>query len=68
MNIQNWLGARLLAAGLLAASVALAAHFPAHAASQEPAPKSAKANRLLNAPSPYLRQHAYNPVDWYPWG
>lgn len=27
-----------------------------------------KANRLLNEPSPYLRQHAYNPVDWYPWG
>ncbi|MDH3734078.1 MAG: thioredoxin domain-containing protein [Gemmatimonadota bacterium] len=25
-------------------------------------------NRLLGASSPYLRQHAYNPVDWYPWG
>ena len=25
-------------------------------------------NRLLKAASPYLRQHAYNPVDWYPWG
>ena len=25
-------------------------------------------NRLLNEKSPYLRQHAYNPVDWYPWG
>ena len=24
-------------------------------------------NRLLHAASPYLRQHAYNPVDWYPW-
>ena len=29
---------------------------------------SGKANRLLGAPSPYLQQHAYNPVDWYPWG
>ncbi|HSA94617.1 MAG TPA: thioredoxin domain-containing protein, partial [Acidobacteriota bacterium] len=26
------------------------------------------ANRLLREKSPYLRQHAYNPVDWYPWG
>jgi uncharacterized protein YyaL (SSP411 family) len=26
------------------------------------------ANRLLNEPSPYLQQHAHNPVDWYPWG
>ncbi|MGD1960294.1 MAG: thioredoxin domain-containing protein [Fulvivirga sp.] len=27
-----------------------------------------KANRLINSTSPYLLQHAYNPVDWYPWG
>ena len=25
-------------------------------------------NRLKNETSPYLRQHADNPVDWYPWG
>jgi uncharacterized protein YyaL (SSP411 family) len=25
-------------------------------------------NRLSNETSPYLRQHAHNPVDWYPWG
>ncbi|MDT8341700.1 MAG: thioredoxin domain-containing protein [Longimicrobiales bacterium] len=25
-------------------------------------------NRLAEASSPYLRQHAGNPVDWYPWG
>lgn len=25
-------------------------------------------NRLSNSASPYLLQHAYNPVDWYPWG
>ncbi|WP_123103721.1 thioredoxin domain-containing protein [Acidithiobacillus sulfuriphilus] len=25
-------------------------------------------NRLADAASPYLRQHADNPVDWYPWG
>jgi uncharacterized protein YyaL (SSP411 family) len=25
-------------------------------------------NRLINESSPYLRQHAHNPVDWFPWG
>lgn len=25
-------------------------------------------NRLADTLSPYLRAHAYNPVDWYPWG
>ncbi|MDR0314323.1 MAG: thioredoxin domain-containing protein [Oscillospiraceae bacterium] len=27
-----------------------------------------KANKLIDETSPYLIQHAYNPVDWYPWG
>jgi hypothetical protein len=26
------------------------------------------ANRLIGATSPYLLQHAHNPVDWHPWG
>lgn len=25
-------------------------------------------NRLIDSQSPYLLQHAHNPVDWYPWG
>jgi hypothetical protein len=25
-------------------------------------------NRLIKEASPYLQQHAHNPVDWYPWG
>ena len=25
-------------------------------------------NRLMAEKSPYLLQHAANPVDWYPWG
>jgi len=25
-------------------------------------------NRLAEETSPYLLQHAHNPVDWYPWG
>jgi len=27
-----------------------------------------QANRLIHETSPYLLQHAHNPVDWYPWG
>ena len=29
--------------------------------------QSAQHNRLINEKSPYLLQHADNPVDWYPW-
>jgi uncharacterized protein YyaL (SSP411 family) len=25
-------------------------------------------NKLIDEKSPYLLQHAYNPVSWYPWG
>ncbi len=28
---------------------------------------TAKPNHLINEKSPYLLQHAHNPVDWYPW-
>lgn len=40
-------------------------------ASAEPAPAAAEGrtpNRLIHEKSPYLLQHAYNPVDWHPWG
>ncbi|HXW84202.1 MAG TPA: thioredoxin domain-containing protein, partial [Candidatus Binataceae bacterium] len=36
--------------------------------SQQSDPHGRKPNRLINEQSPYLRQHAYNPVDWFPWG
>ena len=36
--------------------------------SDDPSTASRPANRLLHETSPYLQQHAYNPVDWYPWG
>jgi uncharacterized protein YyaL (SSP411 family) len=31
------------------------------------APSTRPANRLAGETSPYLLQHAHNPVDWYPW-
>ena len=33
-----------------------------------PVPEDVKYNRLIHEKSPYLLQHATNPVDWYPWG
>jgi uncharacterized protein YyaL (SSP411 family) len=29
--------------------------------------KQLKSNRLINEKSPYLLQHAHNPVNWYSW-
>jgi uncharacterized protein YyaL (SSP411 family) len=37
------------------------------AGGQDAAP-GREANRLIDETSPYLLQHAYNPVHWYPWG
>lgn len=31
-------------------------------------PSDRRPNRLIHETSPYLLQHASNPVDWYPWG
>ncbi|MBI1850380.1 MAG: thioredoxin domain-containing protein [Planctomycetes bacterium] len=33
-----------------------------------PGEPAKRTNRLTNETSPYLQQHATNPVDWYPWG
>ncbi len=53
------------AAGL----AAWAATAAALAAAGQGAPGTrAEPNRLIDSGSPYLLQHAYNPVDWYPWG
>ncbi|MBS1223108.1 MAG: uncharacterized protein H6R23_2728, partial [Proteobacteria bacterium] len=30
--------------------------------------ESQRPNHLIHETSPYLRQHAHNPVDWHPWG
>ncbi|MDQ6654285.1 MAG: thioredoxin domain-containing protein, partial [Verrucomicrobiota bacterium] len=40
---------------------AICGNQPAHAEEEH-------TNRLIHEKSPYLLQHAHNPVDWYPWG
>jgi uncharacterized protein len=46
--------------------------FSLFAQGSSPVPRSTfesgHTNRLINEKSPYLLQHAHNPVDWYPWG
>lgn len=39
-----------------------------HKQGQSPVTDDVKYNRLIHEKSPYLLQHATNPVDWYPWG
>ncbi len=34
----------------------------------DPVAATRRPNRLVHETSPYLQQHAHNPVDWYPWG
>ncbi len=45
-------------------------HVKNRTMSQEPESKTIERhhNRLASTKSPYLLQHAENPVDWYPWG
>src|SRR5579872_3667312 len=46
----------------------LAACILALQASPTLPPKHMHTNRLIHEKSPYLLQHAHNPVDWYAWG
>jgi uncharacterized protein YyaL (SSP411 family) len=55
---------------ILALAVALMLFGPLRAKADEPKAKSPPkhTNRLAKETSPYLLQHAHNPVDWHPWG
>src|SRR3982750_403519 len=39
-----------------------------HVSADSASARSEHTNRLAKEKSPYLLQHAHNPVDWYPWG
>lgn len=64
-----------LALSGLAVAIAVAlAQKPASPSAQTSTPASSRldgrsfTNHLINEKSPYLQQHAHNPVDWFPWG
>src|SRR5438874_957096 len=42
--------------------------MPIHVAAEVSPAHAEHTNRLAQEKSPYLLQHAHNPVDWYPWG
>jgi len=54
----------------MVALIVLIGMFPIESCSQynKKAMKVQHTNRLSQENSPYLLQHAHNPVDWYPWG
>ena len=53
---------------LLLAIIALQALVSCSSPDAEAAAEDRKSNRLVHEKSPYLLQHAFNPMDWYPWG
>ena len=53
---------------LLALISGLVAGAITYAAPVKPDQEPKHTNRLAKEKSPYLLQHAHNPVDWYPWG
>ena len=55
----------ILAAVLLFPAVNSASSGPGK---QTPSKQKENHNRLINESSPYLLQHATNPIDWFPWG
>src|ERR1700675_4879429 len=57
---------RLASLLLLTAALAASAAEPTKEEKKDEKPKHT--NRLAEETSPYLLQHAHNPVDWYPWG
>ncbi len=57
-----------LAASHVAQSVQIPPSVPPQSAPEGSATTYVHTNRLIREKSPYLLQHAHNPVDWYPWG
>jgi uncharacterized protein YyaL (SSP411 family) len=49
-------------------AAAAPADVPARTRHRNPDGSPRFTNRLVREASPYLQQHAHNPVDWYPWG
>jgi hypothetical protein len=68
----TWPGASepddLLVEDLLAGLDALGPEYVPRTHHLRPGGAPVYTNRLVHEPSPYLRQHAHNPVDWRPWG
>jgi uncharacterized protein YyaL (SSP411 family) len=65
ITVSRWVATSRFRFGILALTwLVTSTHTVA-----EPTPAASEhTNRLAREKSPYLLQHAHNPVDWYPWG
>ena len=73
--MPSWIGTRLAVRigvfALIAGPIAAQQHATASQGERPSVSKSSEprqTNRLAESTSPYLLQHAHNPVDWYEWG
>jgi uncharacterized protein YyaL (SSP411 family) len=57
-NYSRWSHVRLLVAATIVCAVSCTSAIA----------EAPTTNRLIHSATPYLLQHAHNPVDWYPWG
>ncbi|MEK7795723.1 MAG: thioredoxin domain-containing protein [Candidatus Hydrogenedentota bacterium] len=66
--LSSFVRGRLFAALLLTVPIRAQEPAPGAPKESETLPAVTHTNRLAKETSPYLLQHAHNPVDWYPWG
>ena len=59
---------RLLFIPIVLIAIAVGYWWGVYSSKNPSTPSPAHQNRLSRELSPYLRLHAHNPVDWYPWG
>ena len=59
---------RLLFISIVILAIAAGYWWGVYSSDNPTTPSPAHQNRLSGELSPYLRLHAHNPVDWYPWG
>ena len=66
ITVSRWVATSRFRFGILALTWLVTS---THTVAEQATPAASEhANRLAHEKSPYLLQHAHNPVDWYPWG
>jgi uncharacterized protein YyaL (SSP411 family) len=68
MVLRGYIGGYLTAACLVGVFCGISRPDEGGKTVKSDSASNAHTNKLINESSPYLLQHAHNPVDWYPWG
>lgn len=66
LNVRKTIGCAVWLVACWIVPASLSAQSPDR--QKDPEQAAMHTNRLIDETSPYLLQHAHNPVDWYPWG